>query len=368
MAFLVTVLGFQASVTDFEGNLAGVAAIDQGIIPYQTLGALADEVPGLDIPDNLRGQWVVHSPLSLAGARAMTLVFGEHALAVTRAVVVMGVLAGAAFLAEFGYRSGRWAVWACLLGAVLLSVGVALEIHYMQGQVVLAALLGASLWANRSSRSGLSLALLGLAVAWRPWCAPVALFLPRSDRPLADSAKVGLIAVGLTFAALPFVGGLTSLWEWLSTALPENLALYQNFPLNQSLIAPLWPVGGLITVTVLVALVVKVRPGLPADLRPTLGAISILGFLPLVWHHYWVGLLPAFLTRKAATPLLSSLTLAFLMMGHLLVSWSPFLDRNGGRLGLVLVIGGLIWSIRSLAQAKHFAAPAQGMQAGLHVR
>lgn len=345
--FLVTSSDFVAAVTDFEGDLAGVAAIERGISPYQTLGALADQIPDLDITYDLRNQWVVHSPLSLAGARAASAAFGDRAVDFARLVTIFGVLAGAGSLMRYAQRWGRLVVFSGLLGAVLLSVGLALDIYYVQGEVVLAALLASSLGLHRSGRKTLSLLVLGVAVAWRPWCAPIALFLPYSDSPTGDAMRVGSVAVGLTLIALPFVGGLESLWAWLTLALPENVAQYRAFPLNQSLTAAIWPAGGVITALVIVLLVATVRPRVSPDLRPTLGAISILGFLPLVWQHYWIGLVPVFIGRKAPRPLVLSLIAAFLLMGHLAGAWSPFLDRYGGRLGLLLVTVGLMVSIRS---------------------
>lgn len=334
-------------LTDLERDLAGAEAIEHGVVPYQTLGDLADQVPGLQIPAQARDEWVAHTPVSLAGARMLRLVTGDHAAAVARSIGIIGVAIGAAYLLLCN-RGASFPARAALVGAILLSSGVALDLYYVQGAALLASVLAFSLWLSHTGRRRAALIVLGLAVSWRPWCAPLAFFLPNSDRPLGDAVRVGSVAIVTTLAALPLVGGLYSLWSWLSDALPENGAYYIPFAWNISPIGAAWPVTGIVTLGGMFLLVVRVRPAISSDLRPVLGALAVLGLLPLVWPHYWVGLLPALLPPKRFPPvLLSAVTGAFLAMAEPIAPHSPLLDRVAGLLGVVLVSIGLLVASRS---------------------
>lgn len=339
---------YAISPTDFDRDLAGAVAVEHGVVPYQTLGDLGDQILGLTIPEKLEDEWVAHSPLSVAAARVLRLLAGEQAPMVADWMGVIAVFSGVGYLVMRGYRDGNLPIWMALAATGLLSAGVGLDVLYLQGASLLAVFLGVTLWLHKSGRRHAALLLLGVAVAWRPWCAPIALFLPGSDKPLADGIRVGSVAILSTLAALPVIGGLASLWAWLFVALPANADQYLTFPWNVSLTGWLGPAGVAVGIGAILALTITVRPKIPPGLRPSLGALATLGFAPLVWPHYWVGLLPVLLPERKSDPaLLVSLSAAFLVMARPIAAHSALLDRLGAILAVCFVTAGLVVTVRS---------------------
>lgn len=330
---------YSVAITDFGRDIAAARAVDHGINPYQRLGDLSDAIPELAVATKVERQWVAHSPLSIAAARAAWMLLGDRAEEVGKFGVILATVLLVSGIASRGLRSTHSIPWFGLSAAVLISIGVEADLHWIQAASLHALLLGVVLWADRSKKHGIALLLLGVVVAWRPWCWPLALFLPESKRPIRDGVAVAAVAGAATLAVLPVVGGLPSLVRWLTLALPENASQYLADDWNLALTGMLWPAGAVVAVaTVLYLGLVSSRQGEPS-LRPRIGALTTLLLLPLVWSHYWLGLLTFLLperTSRDAQPLL--LGLAYLAMAVTFVGWSAPAARAGAVLALGLLV------------------------------
>jgi hypothetical protein len=187
---------------------------------------------------------------------------------------------------------------------------------------------------------------MSLCVAWRPWCAPLALFLPGSERPIKDAGWVGLGAVTLTLASLPAVGGLSALYDWLFVATPANVAENLDVSFNGALMAPsLGAQVSLIALLAAIGLVYARRERL--GVRALTGAsLAVLSFFPLVWPPHWIGLYPALLFGRAEDDAVV-LGSALLMMSNPLTTWhDPFYWPASTALAIVLLSWWLIRSYR----------------------
>jgi hypothetical protein len=299
-------------LTDLGRDLIGAEASRIGVSPYQTVGDLSAHLPEWDVSPHALDHWVAHSPYSIAAARAWFLAFGAHSEVVFRIVIWAGLAFTTIWL---GFRvAARFTVYhGIAVGSLVATmVGVAPDIWYLHASSVGAALLIGVYHLERANRRVAALLLLGLTVAWKPWLAPLALFLPHREKVLHDAAIVGTTAVVANLFGLAWIGGLPVLGDWLFTAYPNNFHDVEHWPLNLSV------VGSFISSTystVLFVGVTAIAAGLtrfvPRERWWLLGTLTIVVASPLVWPHYWLNLIPIIVLsfRRASYPWLLLLML-----------------------------------------------------------
>ncbi|HLF41906.1 MAG TPA: hypothetical protein VJA46_00095 [Acidimicrobiia bacterium] len=284
---------YPISITDFGRDLLGARAAQVGVNPYQTVGELSLALPDWPVQPEAADLWVAHSPLSLALARGWLTVIGSE-LAESIADFVQGIslviLLGWVWI--FGNRTGSGWHGLLLASATALTLGFRLDAFWIQGASFLAMGVALVLLLDQNGRRNIALLILGVLVAWRPWVAPLALFLPGSRSSVKDGAQVALIATIATVLVLPWVGGWEAMTAWVSSALPENLDYYVVHGSNLSFTGSVLPVG-IASVLYLAAgvLVASQRTRWPNESWPLLGAVVILTFTPLIWPHYWLALI-----------------------------------------------------------------------------
>jgi hypothetical protein len=324
---------YEVAVTDFGRDLAGAQAAILGINPYQQLGTLEPLLPGLVVPEEAETYWVAHSPLSIAAARLAFHVAGYDALEVARFAVALTSLVLIGWIL-FALR-GRNETWKRMImaGAVAMSLGVETDYLWVQGAAILALLLAAVVQLNRTGKNLLAFCLFGLIVAWRPWCAPIALFLPH-ERKLKALVIAAFTATSATAASLPFVGGLDAVTAWFTDALPDNVDLYLRFDWNISLIGPYFGVLIAVTLFALFAIISN-RRNFGDSWNIRLGALATLGLLPIVWHHYWTALSPLLIGSRRSDYLVTAF--AYLLMATPMIGGSSLAARVGAGVGLAIL-------------------------------
>jgi len=281
-------------ITDLGRDLLGVKAVEQGGIPYRTVGDLVSEYgpaeQPLSGPPRLSG-WVVHPPLALAGARALLTVFGADAELAGRRLGATAVMALTfAIIAVLRRRKPSWAFPVAI--ATLVWVPTFTDTIWIQGNALAGlGLLSVAFLDGRGRRIAAQITL-GLLVAWKPWLAVFALALPRSSSVVKDIAVVAGTAAVATLAVLPFVGGFEALWVWISEAIPGNAVEARDTPSNLSWTSSLSP--GLVTIIYLGAAsaVPLIRRRLPRDLWFLLPVWVATALAPFVWDHYWLAVAP----------------------------------------------------------------------------
>lgn len=321
------------AVTDFRRDLVGAIAADHGLSPYQQLGDLQEEIPGLMIPESAAEYWVAHSPFSIAVARLFIVLGGESAEQLFWWVVVASSLVLLTYFpasAKSG-MPGRMG----LAGALALTVGMGDDLVWLQGAAPLALGLGMGLVLARRHKRGLAFIVLGLCIAWRPWCAPIALLLPNSDRPTRDLLWASGVGLGLTLVVLPFLGGVDSLFDWLGHALPASTSAYIDFEWNLSLAARSLGAFGSTVAGVLVIALIRLRHRWQSSpLTTTQGAAAMLILLPLVWTWYWVCLYPLLLEGRDHGQV-------WVLVGSLLMLNAPLVGMNSQIVRLASVLAAL---------------------------
>jgi hypothetical protein len=326
-------------VTDLGRDLIGARAAIEGYSPYQRLGTIAQLVPGIDVPTYAESYWVVHTPFSVGAARVLWVTFREGAEA----------FAGAASIAAIAllmwYRPLRTGLSApvrmLLAGALALCFGASIDVFWLQGASLLALALALSLTLAELGRRGLALAVLGVCVAWRPWCAPLALFMPRSETPIRDAGWVVATAGAATLASLPAIGGFSSLRDWVEV-LPQNTAENLFFEWNSTFLARQSGATMSLVVLVVVCLLVATSRRLARAKTPTTASLAILALAPLVWPPHWVGLYPALLHGRSDQDA-TVLAVALVLLANPLVGFASVVWRVMSVLVVFLLLGWLIW-------------------------
>jgi hypothetical protein len=335
-------------VTDLDRDLIGARAAIEGYSPYQRLGDIESLIPAVEVTEVWEQFWVSHTPLSVGLARLLWVGFGENAEAVAQLGVLLclGVL-----LVVPPLRMGLSPPAGLFLGGSLaLSAGVALDMGFLQG----AALVGVGLLVvfelmTRGHR-GLGLAVMSVCVAWRPWCAPLALFLPSTKRPVRDAIWVAAGAVGITLVSVPAIGGFASLGDWLWVATPMNLDENVGVHFNGSLLAlPLGPEVSIALLIASVAVLAVFRERVRSQ-HLTGASLAALAFFPLVWPPHWVGLYPGLLSERTEEDVIV-LGTALLLMANPLTTWAgPVVWRAAAAVAIALLTW---WWVRSSVQSAH---------------
>jgi hypothetical protein len=297
MSIVVALLvgpSYETPVTDFGRDLLGAALAESGDNPYQEIANLSPSAINGFADDAGQGTtWVAHSPFSLAIALlSLKLLPLQYLEPVALGVLVAAfILIGIITLRTTRRLPSESSL--AIVGASALMMGVRTDLFWIQGSALVAVGLFAVYRLDIKGQKHLAVFLLGALIAWRPWLAPLALFLPDGTSPWRDAARVGAVAVTLTLISLTFVGGWDSLQQWLTVALPANLEFYRTYEWNLSLIGPYLPkmlTYAAYTAIILFAAHSRVR--LPSSTWPLLGALLVLALSPLVWSHYWLALLP----------------------------------------------------------------------------
>jgi hypothetical protein len=274
-------------VTDLDRDLLGAEAVNRGLQPYTTLGELKP-----DLPTEWAQTWVAHSPVSIVMARVAGVI-GDRSqiVALNRWVSLIALLGLVWFLIRLRSRNRLLllAAFTVVVWAPTIS-----DLRWVQAQGLIALGLAAVLTLYTKSQRWWALTLLGVLVAWKPWLAFLALFLPGSSSPWRDASRVGIVSIGLTMAVLPWAGGWDALRAWLFEAMPTNTELSRqlhtgvlSFTADVSL-----PIATTIYVASVIVAVVLGRRTLGPQVWPALGALTHLAYGPLVWDHYWLAVLP----------------------------------------------------------------------------
>ena len=332
---------YEAPMTDLGRDLVAGQAVNNGVNPYQQMAALQEEMPELQVSESAEDFWVAHSPLSIALARLIFNVAGDSAIDVGRIGGTAGVIA---LLAWVLMGSGTRRVSPARMvsaGALAMSIGIESDIVWVQGAGLLGLLLGAVVYLCHSERRALALAVMGFAVAWKPWCAPIALFLP-GRRMSRDVAGIATVALLLTVVAAPFIGGWDSMRSWVTEAIPANTDAYLRYEWNVSLTGPYLGVFvGLLFFACVVLACFLIRQRLTDVDRLRLGSIVILGFFPIVWVHYWTALSLLTLGQRESERL--AVGIAFLFMATPLVGTNPIATKIGAGAAFLTVVALLLF-------------------------
>lgn len=324
---------YDVPVTDFGRDVAGAQAAIHGVNPYQQLGDLEVTVPNLSVPEDAEQFWVAHSPLSVAIARVAFHTFGEATVDVAKiAVVVSSVGVIAWILLGVGTMKSA-ATRMALAGAVAMSLGIESDLLWVQGASLLALALGTLMSLLRRDRQWPAVVVLGFIVAWRPWCAPLALFLPKG-RAWWNAAGTALAATATTVVCASFIGGSVALRSWFTDALPQNTEAYLRSRWNLSVTGPYLGIPlALLIFGSLIAVGLFMKRRLTDDNRLRIGSTAILGFFPIVWAHYWTALITVVAGRKES----QAVVLAYLCLAVPLVGESPEATTVGAVASLLLM-------------------------------
>jgi hypothetical protein len=343
-------------ISDLGRDLIGARAAIAGQSPYQPLGEIEQIVPHLEVSESDEALWIPHTPLSIALARGLSVAVGENAESLARVVGVMACI----LLMAYVLRRLRFdlPVRFLLVGALALSFGLNEDIAWLQGAALLGVAIAVALELAQRGKRYAAIGVLAVCVAWRPWCAPLALFIPGSESPYRDATWVGVGALALTLASLPFTGGFTSILDWIRDALPGNLQTYLPNPGNASLLVRSLGTTASLVLLAVITLVIA-RPGWRRDRHQplSLASLSILALFPIVWSFYWVGLFPALLSDRTNEEGVV-LGLAFVLMADPLMLQSSNYWRAGSAAAIfVLVLWhlGAMWSVRLGSRRKPVA-------------
>jgi hypothetical protein len=332
-------------LTDFGRDLMGADAVRAGLSPYQTVGDLLPHLPQWDLLPQANDHWIAHSPFAIALARSWSAVFGSGSEATFGLVnwFAFGFVAtwlGMHATQRFG-RSGGVAVAA----AFAMAYGLAPDIWYLNGASLAALGLVIVYETERSQRRWISLCLLGVLIAWRPWLAPLALFMPSRRSLPRDLLAVGAVAGAITFASVLWIGGLPVLRDWIFVAMPGNFEHVESWPLNMSILGSLtasrFSTPLFIVLTLAAALLTR-----RVDRKHwwVMAVITIVVASPLVWPQYWLNLAPLLVL---AVPLVSWHGTLLIL---LLVS-SPIAGLNP-RLTQVLTFGAVTMGLAAIVNAQ----------------
>jgi hypothetical protein len=281
-------------ITDLGRDLIGAAVAEQGGMPYQQVGDLMLSYQSPDLP--LSGPprptgWVVHPPLALAGARALLVAFDADAEMVGRRLGVLALAAlVVAIIVVLRRRKPSWSLPAAI--AMLVWVPTFTDTVWIQSNAFAGLGLLAVVLLDDRGRWTMSRVILGLLVAWKPWLMVFALALPRSSSVVKDLAVVAVTAGAATLLALPFVGGLESLWTWITEAMPGNAVEARNTPSNvswTSFAGTGWATGLYLGAALAIPMI---RRWVPRDAWLLIPVWVATALAPFVWDHYWLALAP----------------------------------------------------------------------------
>jgi hypothetical protein len=306
-------------MTDLGRDIVGAEAARAGLTPYQTIGDITRAVPGLSVSAHSLDHWVAHPPFAVAGARLWSSAFGSSSEPVMGALLWLAWGFVVLWLARHVGRQTSFHHGLAMASVAAMCAGLAPDIWYLHGGALAAALLVAVLRLERSRVRWVSLLLLGLVVAWKPWLAPLALFLPNRDEAWRDAAVVGGTAVLATFVGLSFIGGLPVLGDWLRVALPANFGDVREWPLNLSIAGSFVPAAMASVFFAALALggLVGSRK-VPRSAWLLLGVLVIVVASPLVWPQYLLALIPVIVVGFGQTSY-PWLLLALLLMSSALM-------------------------------------------------
>lgn len=280
-------------LSDFGRDLLGADAVRIGVSPYQRVGDLVTVVPGWDLLPQAYDHWVAHPPFAIAIARAWSFVFGVHSESAFRILSWFSFGFVAATLGLYARERYSKLGGFIVAAAVVLAGGLPPDIWYLHGASIAAMGLVGVMALESGERRWLSLVVLGLLVAWRPWLAPLALFLPHRRRVFTDLFIIGGTAAGATLLAAGWLGGGAVLMDWFREALPGNFADVHWWSLNLSLVGSMVPAR----ISSIVFVVASVAAAFAASFVPrnrwwAVGFVVVCLFSPLVWPQYLLNLMP----------------------------------------------------------------------------
>lgn len=358
-AFRLAEPRYTPALSDFGRDLIAAQAVIEGLSPYQSLGDILEALPHVDVREPFDEGWIAHSPVAIAVARLSYHVAGESAEDWMRTAIM--VSGGALILISMLPVAGGPSA-ACRLtisGALGLGVGLEDDVAWVQGASIVSLLVGISIYSYSRGYPRLSRLVLGICIAWKPWLAPLALFLPGSRHPMKDVVAVGATAAILTVMALPAIGGVGALGDWITAALPANTAQYVQFPWNLSVTGPPLGVGLSTIVGVVLIVALASRVGTGSHTRTSLGSASMLVFLPLVWTHYWVALHGALSYRMGRSGWFFAAGL--LLMASPLVGGNAPALRTGSFIALIMV--GVAWVTEARGELGRIAEDSHELEA-----
>ena len=339
-------------VSDLGRDLVGVSAIQADGGPYQRLGEIQ---PGR-FDEAWANQWVAHSPLSIATARAASLdgLLDERLVDTGARLVQITALVALGLAVWIGLGVAVH-VRLLLVGALVLGSAALSDVRWVQGNTLLALGLLGVLTADRAGRRAWALGLLSLLVAWKPWVFPLSLLLPNGRNGYFDGAAVALGAASITLLSLPFAGGPV-LDDWLFNALPANVSHIRESVLQMGA-STFFP--DLLAQAVYMSAVASLplfRRWIRPELWPALGSIVILGLGLIVWDHYIIGLAPALLwpllTSRSVDGLLPYYVVGFgVLLLPAAAGWAVSADTRlfwslaAGQAFLAAIVWGLVMAV-----------------------
>jgi hypothetical protein len=301
-------------LTDFGRDLLGADAVRAGLSPYQRVGDLVTELPTWSVMPEAHDYWIAHSPFAIAFAGFWSWIFGTASESVFR---VASWFAFGFIVSWMGlFAASRYSRWdgLAIAAAASMSFGLPGEIWYLNGASLAAlGLIGVFVLETAGRRTD-ALLILGVLVAWRPWLAPVALFLPNRNHLFRDLFVVGLTATILSVVSVGVIGGISVLSDWVQIALPGNFGDVNDWPLNMSLTGSFvtyeWSTAAFAAFSVVVLFISRHvdRGG-----WWTLGVIAIVVGSPLVWPQHLWNLTPLVVFGMATGPATGVLAMLLLL-------------------------------------------------------
>lgn len=321
-------------LTDFARDLMGVDALRVGRSPYARMGELASVLPEWEIAPFFLDHWIAHPPSALALARLMSAAFGDHTETVFK---VASLLALGGVLAWIGIHAARrYSVWfgIAIAASASMSFGLAGEIWFLNGASIAGVALIGFYHLEQSAYRRLGLVLLGVLIAWRPWLAPLALFLRHRRHLVEDLAWVGGTGAVVTLVATVWLGRIEILRDWIQVALPANVAHAHGWPINMSLLGSFLPAElTSIAFVAVTAVLVFVSRFVDRERWSTLGLLAIVIASPLVWPQYWWNLTPVLVIALSGGP---AMPLLLVLLG--LSAGVAGLSAFWGQICLALII------------------------------
>lgn len=326
-------------VTDLGRDVIGAHGAAAGVAPYQRLGELSSYVPDYIEVHEASSYPVAHPPLAIAVAWGLSAVAGPAIETVVRLMSWFALGFVATWLGLF--VASRLTAWhgVAVAGGVAMSLGLAPDIWYLNGGAIAATALIAVFELERSRFRLVGLLLLGLLVAWKPWLAPLACFLPHRRRALFDLSVVASIAVTANLIGAMGIGGVTLFFEWVRVAVPLNLAEETKSAWNLSLIGGFIPsrLSGLVFMGACLIGLAATR-FVRRDRWLLLAVVVIAVASPLMWHTYWLTMAPLLVLgfRRSS---IASLLLVLLLLSDPLARLGPATMQMFvvGVVGVVLV-------------------------------
>ena len=286
--------------SDFRRDVIGSELAAAGETPYQRVYLRIGPETHPTLGDE---GWIAHSPVSIAVAGALSSTADESTVETWLEILALlspAVLAMVLIRISVGTRWTRLGI----VAVTVLGIPALENVTWLQTSGALALALVAVLLASERGHLRRATVLLGLLTAIKVWPAFLALML--RGRRIENTLWVAGVSAGLTLVALPLIGGVSVLGDWVLTALPENVDEFLGSSFSALSAAGLPAYVRLVAYVSAMAIAALVRT--TPENRVGFAAALHFALAPLVWPWMVLALLPALLwpvIRVRATPIVT---------------------------------------------------------------